>query len=729
MTFERALCMSAAEKSELDPVIAAMGPVARLLLGTPTKENEIELRFGTHGKIAVDLTKGVWCDHSKPDGDPDRGGTVVELVMREKKWAAVSAKAWLRKQGYIAKPVATAPQGSFNIVKTYDYVDENGTVLFQVCRLNPKGFRQRAADGSWKVKGLRQVIYHLPEVLAAVAAGQPVYVAEGEKDVDNLRALGLAATCSPGGAGNWKPNYGKFFQGAEVVILPDHDEAGRGYEGAVAASLEGIAARVRSLPLPGLAEGEDVSDWLGRGGTRAELERLAGEAPDAVAGKLAAERPEWMDGYQGGSTGPYMNMANVLVALKSAPELKDCFAFNEMEVETAIVSPLPGEKAEGFAPRLEADHDALTVQAWLQTHGRLPRIGSEAVRSAILLRALENRFHPVRDYLFGLKWDGIKRVDCWLTTYLKADGDEGYLREIGRMFLIAMVERVMNPGCQSDYVMVLEANQGSHKSKLCRLLGGQWAGDHLPDIKTKEASQYLKGKWLVELAELASTRKAEIEMMKAFITRREEDYRTPYGRKFGKQPRQNVFMGTTNEAQHLRDATGDRRWWPVKMSGIADEKKFEADRDQLFAEAVAKFQAGERSWPDREFEERVIKPQQNDRYEEDGWREDIVGTLSTWGTNTGFSIRPLTLTNIAMAATDLPLAQINQQVINRVRGVMLRLQWVNRRSNGATVWEPGSKAIVKPPEVETRGRRGRAKGSAGDKVVLIQEAREKKRKF
>jgi len=177
------------------------------------------------------------------------------------------------------------------IVATYDYRDENGTLLYQVVRLEPKSFRQRRPDGkggwTWRLDRTRRVLYRLPELIAA-DAGRTVYIAEGEKAVDRLVRAGVTATCSPGGAGKWKPEYSDALRGRRVVVLPDNDEPGRKHGQDVARSLHGIAASVKVLELPGLPPKGDVFDWLEAGHTAADLERLATETADWEPGATEA---------------------------------------------------------------------------------------------------------------------------------------------------------------------------------------------------------------------------------------------------------------------------------------------------------------------------------------------------------------------------------------------------------------------------------------------------------
>jgi putative DNA primase/helicase len=170
------------------------------------------------------------------------------------------------------------------IAALYDYQDENCELLFQVARLEPKSFRQCRPDGNggrvWNMDGIRRIPYHLPELLDGIARGETIFIAEGEKAVDELMRLGMWATCSPGGAGKWRDDYATHFRGANVVVLPDNDEVGEKHAEDVVRSLSGVAASVRILRLS-VPEKGDVYDWIASGGTASDLETLIGEAPQA----------------------------------------------------------------------------------------------------------------------------------------------------------------------------------------------------------------------------------------------------------------------------------------------------------------------------------------------------------------------------------------------------------------------------------------------------------------
>jgi predicted P-loop ATPase len=367
------------------------------------------------------------------------------------------------------------------------------------------------------------------------------------------------------------------------------------------------------------------------------------------------------------------NLANVMVALRTAPEICDSFTYDEMLRAPLLVRPLPAIEGspddDGPFPRPVRDTDVSALQEWLQHRG-LPKIGRETTHQAVDLRAQERAFHPVREYLDALKWDSAPRLERWLSYYLGAEPSP-YAAAIGSMFMIAMVARIFAPGCKSDYMMVLEGDQGLGKSSACGILAGEWFSDSLPDItRHQDVAQHVRGKWLIEIAELSATSRAEAEALKAFISRTTERYRPSYGRKEVIEPRQTLFIGTTNKSAYLRDETGARRFWPVKVGSI-DVVALAHDRDQLFAEAVSRYRAGEKWWPDGDFEREQIKPQQDARYEADPWEQTIAAYVQ--------SASRVRVMDVAKDALFFENAKVGTADQRRIAAVLVSLGWKSKK--------------------------------------------------
>lgn len=215
------------------------------------------------------------------------------------------------------------------------------------------------------------------------------------------------------------------------------------------------------------------------------------------------------------------------------------------------------------------------------------------VQEAIVRIAHEHAFHPVRDYLSGVEWDGTGRIDDLLRAGFGAQGDAAYLAEAGRKFMVGMVARVFSPGCKLDTMLVLAGKQGIGKSSGLRLLAGStWFADSALALGDKDAYMQLAGRWLYEISELDSFKKVESTRIKAFVSSQEDTYRPPFGRHVVKRPRQTVLVGTTNEREFLNDPTGSRRFVPVPV-GAVDLAWLAAHRDLLWAEAVVCYRRGE----------------------------------------------------------------------------------------------------------------------------------------
>jgi predicted P-loop ATPase len=360
---------------------------------------------------------------------------------------------------------------------------------------------------------------------------------------------------------------------------------------------------------------------------------------------------------------PIPNLHNALVILRADPAFKQLFAYDEMLCSAVLLRSI--DKEDRFTPRPLTDVDVGRIQDRIQVIA-LVRLPKDTIHQAVDIIADDRRFHPLRNYLNGLEWDGQPRIEGWLVDYLGAERTR-YISGIGMMFLVSMVARIFEPGCKVDHMLVLEGAQGELKSTACRILGGQWFSDHLPDVSAgKDVSQHLRGKWLIEVAEMHAMNRAETTLLKNFISRQVERYRPSYGRREVIEPRQCVFIGTTNKDTYLRDETGGRRFWPLKIGGIGPEA-LEVDRDQLFAEAVKFYHDGIYWWPDRDFEREYIMPQQAARYEGDVWEDDIANHLET--------ASKVTIGQIARNCLGFKTERIGTADQRRIAAVLEQLDW------------------------------------------------------
>jgi len=374
------------------------------------------------------------------------------------------------------------------------------------------------------------------------------------------------------------------------------------------------------------------------------------------------------------------NVANACVT--TAQEFSGAFRLNEMtgriEVMRPLPSPITGLPMHFDGARAIMDEDYTSVSAALS---RSHNVGFSLpqVQQAISSLARESSFHPIKDWLAGLDHDGTKRLDTWMIDYLGAD-DTPYTRGIGRLFLIGMVARVMRPGCKFDYTLILEGEQGIRKSTACKVLAGEkFFSDSLPPIRegSKDLASHLAGRWLVEVAEMSAASRADTEALKAFLTRTHETYRPAYGRNEITQPRQCVLVGTTNRTEYLRDATGDRRFWPVRcgMNGKpCNIDGLERVRDLLFAEAYLAFLDGETWWPSWEFEAEHIQTEQAQRFDCDPWEEMIQAHVQTSQSDR------LTVAGLLTQVIDKKAPARADS--SRVKAILQRLGYVEKRSNG-----------------------------------------------
>ncbi|NOD87411.1 MULTISPECIES: VapE domain-containing protein [unclassified Ruegeria] len=325
------------------------------------------------------------------------------------------------------------------------------------------------------------------------------------------------------------------------------------------------------------------------------------------------------------------NYANVIATLMTNDIWRGKLGFDLFNGRRCFTGDIPFLKVK--AGDLLEDHHFGGFHQWFQ-FGLFAKIGRNDVINAVEAACMENAFDPLQDYLTGLKWDGVPRINSWLWTYCGVTMADPiyltYLSVAGRKWLIAAVARGMIPGCKVDNALIFEGPQGVGKSSALAALvpDPDWFGDSLPDFHHKDAKSYLNGKWIVELAELTQVHKGELENMRSFMSRTKEDYRPSHARLEIKRPRRCVFAGSTNRDDYLKDPAGERRFWIVQTDGHFDIEGLTAVRDQLWAEAYEAYKSGEVWYMDRATAN-MARSIQQERVARDPWADTLANLLAT----------------------------------------------------------------------------------------------------
>lgn len=293
---------------------------------------------------------------------------------------------------------------------------------------------------------------------------------------------------------------------------------------------------------------------------------------------------------------------NMRLIIQKDPALAGKVALDEFANRGVATGALPWNGTPG--KRNWSDTDDAGIRDYLESVYRIT--GKEKIYDALILEAHQNRFDEIRDYLCGLKWDGQPRLDELFIDYLGCD-DNAYTRAVSRKSLTAAVARAMYPGTKYDYMPILAGPQGIGKSTLLRILGREWYSDSLTTFEGKEAAEMIQGVWLNEIGELNGLNRGETNAVKQFLSKVEDLFRVPYGRRTEVFKRRCVFFGTSNDDEFLKDRTGNRRFWPVDCAIQAPKKSIwddlEAEVHQIWAEATDRWRAGEPLYLTGEVEE------------------------------------------------------------------------------------------------------------------------------
>lgn len=336
-------------------------------------------------------------------------------------------------------------------------------------------------------------------------------------------------------------------------------------------------------------------------------ERLRSANEDFAGADFADE--DWQVGLELDKQGQVKaTLDNIMLILRNDSGLKS-IAFNLHRDGIDARGALPWEQIKSGWN--DSDNAALKVYI----NHKYGVYAPSKTKDAVLTAAAERAYHPVKEYLEALPpWDGVSRIDTLLTEYFGAE-DNSYTRAVIRKSLTAAVARIYRPGVKFDSVLILNGPQGIGKSTFFSRLAGEWFSDSLTvtDMKDKSGPEKLQGYWILELGELAGMRKTEAETVKSFITRVDDKYRASYGVNVENHPRQCIIVGSTNaEDGFLRDITGNRRFWPVRVSGVCDKKPWQltdADVRQIWAEALVLYRGGEKLYLEGEDAKRAVREQ------------------------------------------------------------------------------------------------------------------------
>ncbi len=504
----------------------------------------------------------------------------------------------------------------YRLVETYQYQAPDNQSAYQKLRYQPceatkteksKAFlvRHQGEDGRWyNGRGAHpDYPYHLQDMLNNRLS--PVLVCEGEKDADTAKSLGFLSVSVT----NWQQCV-SFFKDRDIILVPDNDEAGRKKADYARTVLGSIAQTISCLKLPNLNEKEDLTDWVQRGGTGADLGELIRQV-------LPEKTPQARKGtdYQLANGKPVVNRYNIALALDKLGISLSC---NQL-TDTIEISGL-----EGFGQFSDLAVNRMRYELWEQEGLKVQK---EAFYDFVADIAQQNAYHPIKDYLNDLTWDGIPRVERFFIDIAGAE-DTRLNRRITEIWFTAAVRRILEPGTDFQELVVLEGKQGKGKStgirKLCP--DESWFSDDLPlNASSKTIVELTLGKWIIEAAELTG-RNQDTRALKRFLSTTTDRTRLAYERVAKDFPRQWVIIGTTNESEYLVDSTGNRRFWPMRVQSFHLEKITPHYRDQLWAEAIHLHQGGSELKLESELWDEATA-EQDKRFNNDPWEEVLSGLL------------------------------------------------------------------------------------------------------
>jgi predicted P-loop ATPase len=411
---------------------------------------------------------------------------------------------------------------------------------------------------------------------------------------------------------------------------------------------------------------------------------------------------DWADKLMKGAKGEIaQTFHNVRVLLQNHADFWGFLRWNKVSKQIEVTGG-PLKQYTRYEDDDEDDNERLVrgFQDYL-SHAHGVTISSiEALGGRMLDVARLNSYDPIQDYLKSLVWDGTPRMSTWLYTYCGAKDDEEYHEAVGRRFLIALVARAFKPGCKVDNVLVLDGEGGIGKSSVFAILAGQWFCDTLISLGDKDSRMLAGQYWICEMAELVAFKNSSHDALKNFFSSSTDKFRLPYGRKLKESKRRCLFVGTTNDAEYLTDETGNRKYLPVTCSFVPGAlDNLARDRDQIFAEAVAAYEAGER-WHFKFNEIADLLNEQAEKHKVmspcEAWAERILD----WWYNKAPEARPSEMT-VSYVAMEVGGMSVDKVTRSHMTSIGVALKKAGFRHSYKRVWYPSDK-LSKAPKGKPR---------------------------
>jgi len=504
-------------------------------------------------------------------------------------------------------------------VRTYEYRDKDNNHYILIARTANKQFFQytHIEGDKWQdgLNGKQPVLYRLPEIFQAIEEGKTIYIVEGEKDADNLWTIGLPATCNPMGAGKWREHYNEIFKGkgVDIVIIPDQDDPGRKHGNSIAFSLFSIAKSIKMICLPK----KDVSDWLDAGGTKEELLEMVEKAEPVVKEAIETKIEEAKEiSIVKKSRGK--SKRKILLETENFLLSKYNFRINDITFKTEFKLVNSEEWKEvtdsitaGFyndLTRSEINYSISDLRLLLQDPNFAPN------------------FNPFNEYFDSLQpWDGIEYIKAFTDYFILADESERLCFEVFfKKWFVGILTGIYNRQWCNQVIFIITGEQGDGKTTILNKLIPPTLENYLQigglEFGDKDTKLAMCNKLLINIDELESFTKKNIDQLKSNVTAKNFDIRLPYGHCSQKIIKRCSFMASTNRNAFLSDPTGSRRFIIFEVDGVKYERKF--DVDKMYSQAKHLYFNEFRYWFNKEEIDYINK--RNEKFSTDSPEEQLL---------------------------------------------------------------------------------------------------------